>query len=476
MYFKIFLKIVLYWILLPFGIVWIFSFKSSQGSWWGIFFVIFGIFWAGISSVYLILDGHGSPFKEIETKKFVKCGPYSMSRHPIYFGFLVYTFGLAIFFNPFTLWIWGIGVLIVVILAILENRSLFEKFSQAKSFRLPLILPLKKWRVDPVTEPPLLYAFMFLIGKFIVPFFFDVRMEGKEKIPLGPYVVIANHTSYPDPLFVIDVLNSYVRFPITSAHYKRFSWFFELVGIFPIKRYMVDVHAMMKFTKTMKSGGIIGIFPEGERNWDGRPLEVQGGVTRLLKMSPNPILPVRIENIHVLWPRWANGLHKGIVNVKVGEPVKAEDYQKAFDFIFLDTEKHKTYANYKGIENYLWQCPECKTIGSIIGSKNGFRCQHCDAHWIRPTVEEVRNLHDSMLLSKTYLPLEDDAIVNDKRSKLKLDESKIEIGDHAFDLSEIQSFLTESKRHIYIFTNELFIVMPLKTSSLMWKEYFDFLR
>ncbi len=59
---------------------------------------------------------------------------------------------------------------------------------------------------------------------------------------------------------------------------------------------------------------------------------------------------------------------------------------------------------------------------------------------------------------------------------MTLHESKIEIGDKTLLLSEIQSFLTESNTSIYIFSNELFIVHPLKTSSLMWKEYFDFLR
>ncbi len=475
MYLKIFLKIVLYWILIPFGIVGIFTLWPSQSMWWGIFFIIFGVFWAGLSSAYLILDGHGSPFKEIETKRFVKCGPYSMSRHPIYFGYLLYALGIALLFNLHILWAWLAGLMIILILAILETRSIFQKFPHAREIRIPLILPLKKWKVDPVVEPPFLYAFMFLIGKFIVPFFYDVEMEGKEKIPDGPYVVVANHTSYPDPLFVIDILNSYVRFPITSAHYKGFSWFYELVGIFPIKRYTVDVHAIMKFTKTMKSGGIIGIFPEGERNWDGRPLEVQEGVIKLIKMSPNPILPVRIENIHLLWPRWAKRLHKGIVRVKIGDPVSPQNYREAFDFIFLDTLKSRTYKDYSGIERYLWQCPNCKTIESIKGYKNGFECKNCGSKWIKPSVEEVRNLHDSISFSKDIL-LADEAVINEKRSNLRMDKNKIELGDDIFNLSEIQSFLTESNRHIYIFTNKLFIVKPLKTSPLMWKEYFDFLK
>ncbi len=445
---------------------------------WAIALVIFGILWSAISSAYLILDGHGTPFKEKPTKRLVRSGPYSMSRHPVYFGFILYVLGLSLYFNLFSLWIWALIVILIVIKALIEDKSMINKFQDAKAYQrsTPFLLPMKRWKVDPITEPTFLYAFMFLVGKFIVPFFFDVRIRGKEKIPEGPYAVISNHTSYPDPLFVIDALNSYVRFPITTAHYEKFAWFFDRVGMFPIKRYTVDVPAIMKFTKTMKSEGIIGIFPEGERNWDGRPLEVPEGVIRLLKMSPNPILPVRINEAHLLWPRWAKKLQKGIIKVEIGDPVDPQNYLKAFDYIFWDSFKDKKYADYRGIEKYLWKCPSCKTFGTIKSFKNGFRCDNCGAQWLTPTVEKVRGLHDSIEFSFEDLPLHDNAIVNGKKSKITLYKSKIEIGDKTISLSEIQSFLTESNKSIYIFSSGLFIIHPLKTSSLMWKEYFDFLK
>jgi len=445
---------------------------------WAMAFVVIGLLWSAISSAYLILDGHGTPFNEKPPKKLVKSGPYSMTRHPIYLGFIFYVLGLSLYFNIFSLWIWAAIVILIVVHALIEDKNIANKFQDAKAYEssTPFLLPMRKWKTNPITEPPFLYAFMFLVGKFIVPFFFDVRIIGKENIPEGPYVVISNHTSYPDPLFVIDALNSYVRFPITSAHYDKFAWFFDMVGMFPIKRYTVDVPAIMKFTKTMKSGGIIGIFPEGERNWDGRPLEIPEGVVRLLKMSPNPILPVRIDDAHLLWPRWAKRLQKGIVKVEIGKPVDSKDYSKAIDYIFFDIFEDKKYADYRGIEKYIWKCPSCKTVGSIKSFKNGFGCAKCGTKWLTPTVEKVRNLHDSIEFSAEDLPLSDSVIVNGKKSGMTLYESKIEIGDKTLLLSEIQSFLTESNTSVYIFSNELFIIHPLNTSSLMWKEYFDFLR
>ncbi len=475
---KIALKFILI-IVLPFFFITITNFfvAPTVTFKWAIALIVFGILWSAVSSAYLILDGHGTPFKEKPPKKLVTSGPYSMSKHPIYFGFMIYTLGLSLYFNPFSLWIWALLVILIVIHALIEDKSIIKKFQDAEYEKsTPLLLPIKKWKVNPIIEPPFLYAFMFLVGKFIVPFFFDVRISGREKIPEGPYVVISNHTSYPDPLFVIDALNSYVRFPITSAHYEKFAWFFDRVGMFPIKRYTVDVPAIMKFTKTMKSGGIIGIFPEGERNWDGRPLEIPEGVVRLLKMSPNPILPMRIDDAHLLWPRWAKTLKKGVVRVEIGDPVDPKDYQKAFDYVFFDTFKDEIYASYVGIEKYVWKCPSCKTIGTIKSFKDGFKCDKCASQWSMPKVGEVRRLHDSIEISTEDLPLSDDAIVNGKKSKIVLYESKMEIGDKQFLLSEIQSFLVESNKIIYIFTGELFVIQPLNTSLLMWKEYFDVLR
>lgn len=477
---KAVLKIIFYWAIIPFVLIGITDYflKSTTNISWSMILIVAGILWAGISAAYLILDGHGTPFNINPTKRLVKCGPYSMSRHPIFFGFIIYTLGLSLYFNPFTLWMWSIGVVILVISSFIEDKKLVKRFPEAQNYKktVPLLLPIKRWKVDPVTQPPFVYAFMFLVGKFIVPFLFDVRITGREKIPTGSYVVISNHTSYPDPLFVIDTLNSYVRFPITSAHYEKTGWFFKLTGMFPIKRYTIDVSALMKFTKTMRSGGIIGIFPEGERNWDGRPLEIPDGVLRLLSMSPNPILPIRIDDVHLLWPRWAKKLRKGIVRIEIGDPINPKDHQKALDYTFLDTFKDEKYADYRGIEKYIWKCPSCKTIGAMNAFKDGFKCDKCGALWLAPTVEKVRNLHDSIEFSLKDLPLSDDALVNGKRSKITLYESKIEIGDKSLVLSEIQSFLTESNKSIYVFSKELFIIHPLKTSSLMWKEYFDFLK
>ena len=478
--FAYFIRIFVYWIFLPYTLVWIVDIfiKPTSIFPWALALMIFGALWSIISSTYLILCGHGTPFSgKNSTKNLVTAGPYSMSRHPIYFGYMIYTLGISLLFNPYTLWVWAIGVIMMVFFGFIEDKKLSKKFPGHEKYRkdLPFLLPLKKWKVDPVTEPPFLYAFMFLIGKFIVPFFFDVRITGQEKIPDGPYIPIANHTSYADPLFVIDALNCYVRFPITEAHYNKTKWFFNLVGIFPIKRYTVDVSSMMKFVKTMKKGGIVGIFPEGERNWDNRHLDVQEGVIKLLKMSTNPILPIRIENAHVLWPRWAKKLHKGIIEVRIGDPVDPKDYQKAFDFIFEDTiSGETTYPDYRGIERYLWQCPECKSIGSLRSHKKGFDCTKCHSRWSSPSIETVRNIHDEFKISEDIFPVFDEVLFEGKKVKATIFLDGVEIGDKKFPISSIQSVLPESNKDLYIYTGELFIISPINASPLMLKELMDF--
>ncbi len=476
------IKILLYWIFLPFFAISMVNIFTTSIPHFPVatILVAFGIFWSTMASAYLILDGRGSPFfgKKVSPKRLVKSGPYSMSRHPIYFGYIIYTLGLTLWINLFSLWIWAIVVIVLTFLALYEERKLSKKFSEYKDYKknVPFfLLPLKKWKIDPLLNPPFLYAFLFLIGKFIMPFFYDVRIRGREKVPDGPYVPISSHTSYIDPLFMIDALNAYIRFPITTAHQGKARWFFDHTGIFPIKRYMVDVSAMMKFTKTMKSGGIIGIFPEGERNWDGRPLKIQEGVIKLLMMSPNPILPIRIKYAHTFWPRWAKKLQKGIIEVEIGDPVRPEDCQKAFDFIFEGTlEENAHYRDYRGIERYIYMCPKCDEIGTIRSKKSGFECVKCHAQWIKPSIADVRNMHDNFKFLADQA-ISDKAIVNGEKVLIRIDIPRVQIGNDVFDLKEIQSVLTESNTELYIYTDKLFVIHFLHTSPLMWKEYFNLL-
>jgi 1-acyl-sn-glycerol-3-phosphate acyltransferase len=56
--------------------------------------------------------------------------------------------------------------------------------------------------------------------------------------------------------------------------------------------------------RTLRGGGVLVIFPEGEREWsDGKMLEFKSGAVHIAANAGVPILPVSVSGGNRIWPR-----------------------------------------------------------------------------------------------------------------------------------------------------------------------------
>jgi len=172
-----------------------------------------------------------------------------------------------------------------------------------------------------------LYALVRLLARTMIKKWLQVNVSGREHLPRqGAAILLGNHSSFLDAIILAAITDRNIWFMAKNSEYKgRFmTWFLGLAKSFPVRRYTVDVQAVRNAIRVVQSGHILGIFPEGERNWDNRLLPFKRGTMRLVLALGVPIIPVGISGAYGLMPRWTHRISRVPVHVRFGAPVHIE--------------------------------------------------------------------------------------------------------------------------------------------------------
>jgi 1-acyl-sn-glycerol-3-phosphate acyltransferase len=178
-----------------------------------------------------------------------------------------------------------------------------------------------------------------------------------------PVILIANHTSYLDPLALAASLPSSsqlipVRFLAKKEIYDAgLSPFLSLTGTI-----FLDTNKPLKALKTalavLKEGNSIGIFPEGTRSITGELLPFKEGVDFLAKKSGAPVLPAVILGTFKHGEGYVNGLKKILlflsfryrIKVVFAKPITGEiesEFTKLYCAVLAVHENNKHNAGTK---------------------------------------------------------------------------------------------------------------------------------
>ena len=132
-------------------------------------------------------------------------------------------------------------------------------------------------------------------------FLFPFKAYGKENIPAQSpddrTILCCNHISEMDPVYLEMCQKRHVFFMAKAELFRgRFSrWFIgRLFGAFPVERGKGDTGALDKAEEIVKSGRLLGIFPEGTRSRDGQLGRAKSGAALIAARTGANILPVCI--------------------------------------------------------------------------------------------------------------------------------------------------------------------------------------
>ncbi len=197
----------------------------------------------------------------------------------------------------------------------------------------------------------------FFICKFIPEFFlrflawiltkivYKFRVKNEENFVFkGPAILVCNHVTYVDWLFIASACRRPVRFVMNYKIFKLsfINFIFKAAKVIPIAKVKEDSKVMEKAFETMKeelkAGHIVCVFPEGCLTHDGKMNKFRPGIERLIKESPVPVIPMALSGlwkslfslnpVHLMrrfpWMLWK----KVILNV--GESIPPEKVKASF--------------------------------------------------------------------------------------------------------------------------------------------------
>ena len=131
-----------------------------------------------------------------------------------------------------------------------------------------------------------LYAFLKKTIGGLVGWMFRVHVYGAENEPTaeqGQYIVVSNHISNADPVFLCVALNHQQPHFMAKKELFKVPLVNKLVaalGAYPVDRGGADVAAIKKTIKMLGEGISIGMFPQGHRRMKVDPRQTEGAQHR----------------------------------------------------------------------------------------------------------------------------------------------------------------------------------------------------
>lgn len=113
------------------------------------------------------------------------------------------------------------------------------------------------------------YKIFRALLKAIYRVLFRIEAKGIENIPAeGPVIIASNHISLLDPPAVGILIDRQVRFMAKEELFKIpvLGFLIRSFGAFPVKRGGVSKDAIKSAISLLRSGEVMGIFPEGTRS------------------------------------------------------------------------------------------------------------------------------------------------------------------------------------------------------------------
>lgn len=143
----------------------------------------------------------------------------------------------------------------------------------------------------------MLYRFGRRVTYWLSLILFRMKFVNLERIPeCKGFILASNHRSNFDPIFIAVKAKKAVRYMAKAELFRNpfLGWIVKNLYAFPVERGKGDSGAIQQAGDIIRDGGVLGMFPEGTRSKDGKPLRPRSGVAVIAGQTQADVLPVAV--------------------------------------------------------------------------------------------------------------------------------------------------------------------------------------
>ena len=211
-------------------------------------------------------------------------------------------------------------------------------FDRVKNFLKNIESDLFKYNQYPCSDLKsyhLKYWLTFIVNLYL-KVYHRVEVVNSKNIPQkGSGVIASNHMSHLDGI-IINAVTAYntrrkINFLAAEDVYNKnflFRFLCDLGNTIPVQRSTSDRVALLKVIKLLKSGKLVGLFPEGQRSRDGKIGEAKLGVAIMALKTGTPIIPLAISGTFEAFPRKTKVIKPEKVKLMFGNPLNFQIEKK----------------------------------------------------------------------------------------------------------------------------------------------------
>lgn len=358
----------------------------------------------------------------------------------------------------------------------------------------------KSWLIKNIVTYVLLFIFKTTYGLYLVLFYRIKMIKQKDFKLKGPCLLVANHLNTFDGVYIQALVSKPIRYVISDGIFKNkyLRKAMSIVEFIPKKKFVSDTRTIKHILRVIRNGGIVGLFPEGRRSWDGQTVKISPATFKLVKMLKVPVISAKIRGAYFTEPRWSNSFRRGRIEIEFKTLIDQETLKKMSVEEIQQTITHdlqhnefewqqqkripfKGKALAEGFERVLYSCPDCGYFDCMHSSGNKIRCSHCGAtyymdeygfvhsekgylpsssvadinRWqLKKLIEKFQSLKENevyMCNEDAELSSSPDVVVPFKKETagdIKITRKSLEIGDCKFDLEDVYGVAVNMKSHL----------------------------